>query len=223
MDNAGSEHDDNEACEDAEGAGQVDRMLWDVTEMLPFYRINGTDAAKAEDVTEMPDMTVDEVAEDGGRDEEDNLEDDESSVEETSLRDVQGTWDQWDIIFGRIAEVNLNIRKDGKVRVSTLCSGTDAPVSALKDILGNRHVHHTFSCDKAEASRRFIMRNCQPDHMYCTVGQLLDERPHCLVCKQGCQGHLAYCQAGVRGCSYGCACVSVRGCTRLCVYVACSP
>ena len=66
------------------------------------------------------------------------------------------------------------------LRIATVCSGIDAPIFALKEILeaGRRQglvlfsMQHVYACEIEPWKRDFLARNSKVEHIYCDVLEL---------------------------------------------------
>ena len=76
-----------------------------------------------------------------------------------------------------------------------MCSGTEAPVVALEQVLGADSVEHCMSCDNGQASQQFIANNFKPQHFFMDIKHIVEESPQrCVMCcaagkGEFCEGH----------------------------------
>eukprot|EP00959_Pyramimonas_sp_CCMP1952_P266184 5565306-Pyramimonas_sp.AAC.1 len=70
----------------------------------------------------------------------------------------------------------------GEIKIETGCSGTDAPVIALKMLVHDSRIRHVSSADVSKLCRTFIIVHAQPEHMYADIDSLLHpEDNECLT------------------------------------------
>ena len=66
------------------------------------------------------------------------------------------------------------VREHGALRIATICSGTEAPIIALK--LMQLPLHHLFSCEIEPVKQAYIYRNFAPDVLFRDVRDLGGKR-----------------------------------------------
>ena len=98
---------------------------------------------------------------------------DDSSVEDApddsdgqdGLRVLDGLPEQWPTVYAAVVHVRRpddSVPPCQKVRVTTLCAGTDSPVKGFGDVIGNDNVEHVASCEIMPAAREFSMATSRP-------------------------------------------------------------
>ena len=79
---------------------------------------------------------------------------------------------------------------DRKLKVFTLCSGTESPIKALAQLLPRNRFEHTLGCDVNSDCFKFSMLNAPPLHFYENMSDLLIPAPYCKICCKPCSAHL---------------------------------
>ena len=124
---------------------------------------------------------------------------DDSSVEDApddsdgqdGLRVLDGLPEQWPTVYAAVVHVRRpddSVPPCQKVRVTTLCAGTDSPVKGFGDAIGNDNVEHVASCEIMPAARKFVMANLTPNHVLHSVEGLLEPTTFCSMCGTACDG-----------------------------------
>ena len=109
----------------------------------------------------------------------------------SETKNLPETWDQWGSALKSLLQIPPTISSSApKLRVGTLCSGTDAPIEALHNVIGD-HVHHIYSVDHWEVSRNFISANFAPKHIFSRMDSILKEggAPDCTCGARFCRAY----------------------------------
>lgn len=147
----------------------------------------GSPAQQENSTTEMPpsgSQTIDEI--DAGSADDGSCSDSGFGVEDPSVV-VPGTWENWPSVFASLAGVlHPAPKSQERLRVMTLCSGTDSPVAALEQIIGKENLCHTVSVDAMAASQAFLMANFEPEHVFGDIDCLSKRKTWCAGCRHKC-------------------------------------
>ena len=69
------------------------------------------------------------------------------------------------------------------LHVITACSGTDGPIVALKELVGDHNLCHIASCDSWDISEQFIRLNHSPRHFFKDIQAFLAPQAVCSICQ----------------------------------------
>ena len=73
-----------------------------------------------------------------------------------------------------------------RLKIFTICAGTDAPVKSLEESIGKDCVDHFASCDINNDCLGFVQANFAPRHFYRDVTTLLGPHAYCAICEGPC-------------------------------------
>ena len=106
------------------------------------------------------------------------------SEETLRLASVSASWYEWGDFYGQILGLtDMQKPRARKLRVGTLCSGTDSPVKAIKHLIGGHNMEHVFTCDFDVMSQKFIQANFEPNHMYHNTSEFaIPTGGYCCIC-----------------------------------------
>ena len=149
------------------------------------------ESSKARKDEQSDDMEVDDVPEDGDDEQEDEAEADgesgvvkSSSIENSDLPPIHEIPSIFADLVSRIPDIKgvAQHLKGRKMRVATMCSGTESPLLALNLICRNiseqygidLEYEHVFSCEIEPFKQAYIERNFQPPLLFRDVCELGD-------------------------------------------------
>lgn len=121
-----------------------------------------------------------------GDDDDGNSDDSDASTSHEGFRSdrIQDHGLNWIQVFSSL--LNIGRPWQGpKLRVMTLCSGTDSIVRSLELIVGKDKVEHLVACDNMPAAQTFIQQNFHPKHLYGDISCTIAKSAFCFVCNSG--------------------------------------
>ena len=100
------------------------------------------------------------------------------------------TWQHWAKYYSGLLGFKVESVLE-PIKISTLCSGSDAPVAALGEIVGEAKLRHEYSLDAASYPEKFVMVNFEPAHYFhADISAINDpSAAHCSVCRDQCRAH----------------------------------
>ena len=114
---------------------------------------------------------------------------DEPDDDNSGCKVLDGFWQDWAGLYSHLVGLDCPRLQERlrAIRVGTLCSGTDAPVKALADVVGEANIDHVYSCDISQPAKDFIGHNFRPAHMLSDLADILKTEATRLACEGMCQ------------------------------------
>ena len=90
---------------------------------------------------------------------------------------MKSSWKTWPTVMRAALGVEkwAAMQVEQPINIMTLCSGTDSPVFALKQLIQARNVRHVATYETSAAARTFIINNHCPEHLFGDVEELRGE------------------------------------------------